>query len=105
MEKLKTVLFSALDNLGIKEKVEKNLAIVYWERIAGEQIARHTQARLVKGDILFVSTDSPVWAQELGFVKDRLVRKINRHLKGEKIKEIRFQPRGLAKDGNETAPN
>jgi len=95
MERLKKALFSTLDNLGIKEKVEKNLAIVYWEKVAGEQIARHTRPQRVSGDILFVATDSPVWAQELGFMKEKLIKEMNSYLKKEAIKEIRFQPRGL----------
>ena len=54
---------------------------------------RHIQARQTspaQGDVLFVATASSVWSQELTFMRESIVAKINQALGGEYVKDVRF---------------
>jgi predicted nucleic acid-binding Zn ribbon protein len=46
---------------------------------------------LVRGDVLHVNVSSSVWVQQLQFLRDTMLEKINANLSGRKIKDIRFK--------------
>lgn len=95
MEEIEGALNEILAGLGLKRGIESAKALTDWEQIVGEKIAAHAQAFSVKKDILFVTTSSPMWTQELSLMKRHLVKRINAHLKQDQIREIRFLTRGV----------
>ncbi len=96
MERLKDPLEKFLRRLGLKGKVKERRALQVWPEAAGSKLASVTRALTVKEGILFVQVANSSWAQHLTFFKPALMRKINRNLQGNYIKDIHFQV-GLAK--------
>lgn len=94
IENIADVLDGALINLGLKKSIEKQKALIYWEKAVGGKIAGNTQAIKIKKQTLYVNTSSSVWAQELSLMKNQLIKKLNSCLGEEAIHDIRFAGRG-----------
>lgn len=91
IEPLGAVIDSLTITLGIKSRLQEYEAVVQWEGIVGERIARMTTAsRIVKG-ILFVKVKTSTWRNELNVRKKEIIEKINRGIGGEVVKDIKFQ--------------
>ena len=61
----------------------------------GEQVARITSVRSVRGGVLYVDVESPVWAQEMQYYKPDLLAKINKHIGSDAIRDIHFSVRAI----------
>lgn len=84
------VLLSVLKKRGMASKIEENALFKLWPKAVGPQIAAKTKPDSLRGGTLYVKTVSPVWVQQLHFVKEDIREKIN-HVSGkDTIKEIRF---------------
>ena len=72
---------------GIHEvKVQNN-----WELWMGKTIAKYTRELRLKNKILFVKVDSAPLRQELLYMKDSIVRRVNEECKEEVICEVIIQ--------------
>jgi len=96
LDNVKDVLEQTLDILGLKRGIRKARAITCWPEVVGDEIANHAQAKSIKNGILFVTTSSPAWAQEMSLMKKRLIKKLNHHLGEVDVKDIKFSPRGIS---------
>ena len=95
MEPLAGVLPRVLRQLGLEEGLLGWRAVHEWERAVGPRVARHTRAVAFREGVLQIEVEGSAWMQELGFLKTDLMRKINRHLGGRLVRNIRFVvPRG-----------
>lgn len=95
MESIKHIVTKVLDDLGIEKKVREARAISCWKEIVGERIASNTHPYKIQKGILFVSTSSPVWSQELSLLSREIKERINSLLGEDVIKEMRFYSRGV----------
>lgn len=77
-------------NLG--KDYSQQRALVLWEEVVGERIARLTRAERFAGKTLWVAVASSTVAQELSFFKDHYIERINGLLGEEILHEIRFVP-------------
>ncbi|MDI6742537.1 MAG: DUF721 domain-containing protein [Smithella sp.] len=84
------VLFSVLKKKGMASKLEENALIQLWPTAVGEQIAAKTKPESFRNGILFVKTVSSVWVQQLHFVKQDILDKLNQLSGKHATKEIRF---------------
>lgn len=84
------ILFSALKRRGLAIKIEENSLMKLWPQAVGPQIALQTQPDVLRNGTLFVKTTSPVWVQQLHFMKEDIRRKINDLAGKEFVKEIHF---------------
>ena len=84
------VLFSILKKRGMAVKIEENALFKFWPKAVGPQIASKTKPDSLKGGTLFVKTVSPVWVQQLHFVKEDIREKLNQLSGKDKVTEIRF---------------
>ena len=91
MEKLNRPLNHVLRKWGLRQHVNERMALSVWHEAAGSKLSSCTRAAAVKEGILFVQVQNSSWAQHLTFFKGTLLKKINRLLKGNVIKDIRFQ--------------
>ena len=91
-----------LSNLDTGHKIREGLAVVYWPRVAGEQVAAASQAEEVRNGVLMVRTKGSVWSQELSLMKHRLLPELNRLCGKPVIKDITFRSTGLPSDEDET---
>ncbi|MBU4316936.1 MAG: DUF721 domain-containing protein [Proteobacteria bacterium] len=62
-----------------------------WEGIVGESLAQNAIPSAMKGKILIVNVASSIWIQELHFLKNDLIMKINRKLGAETVTEMKFK--------------
>ena len=80
---------------GIKSGVGRMLklcqALSIWEKVVDERVGKHTEAVKIRNSVLYVSTSSTTWAQELSFLKNEFIEKFNAEAGAEVIKDIRFK--------------
>lgn len=62
-----------------------------WNRIVGEAVAKNAQPAAFKGDLLLVHVSSSPWIQQLQFLKQDIISKLNQALAKESVKEIKFK--------------
>lgn len=84
------ILSASLKKKGLGAKLEENTLMKLWPEAVGEQIASQTQPDRWRAGTLFVKTTSSIWVQQLHFMKEEILVKLN-NLSGKPlIKEIRF---------------
>lgn len=80
-----------IDGLGLRNKIAEYDAVLRWESLVGEHIAKAaTAVKIVKG-VLFVQVKSSTWRNELSLRKKEILDTINSALGQEVVKDIRFQ--------------
>jgi len=80
-----------LGTLPVKERVKEYGLWKVWDKLAGEAVSRHCQPDRLKDGILFLKVDSPVWMQQLQFMKSLILEKVNGYMKDNAVKDVRFQ--------------
>lgn len=71
-------------------KIEENNIRKLWPIAVGPQIASQTQPDSLRNGTLFVKTVSSVWVQQLHFMKEEILGKLNKLAGKSMIKEVRF---------------
>jgi len=95
VESLSGVLPRVLKQLGLEDGLLGWRAVREWEQAVGPRVARHTRAVSFRDGVLQVEVEGSAWMHELGFLKPDLMRKVNRHLGGRLVRNVRFVvPRG-----------
>src|ERR1041384_5925149 len=62
-----------------------------WREVVGRTIARNAQPEKIRNGTLFVKVSSPVWMQELQFMKEMIAEKLNQRLQNNAaVKNIFF---------------
>ena len=88
---LDSVIKDIAHDLKFEDKMEQVMLYRLWKDAVGDAVARNASPVLVRGGVLHVNVTSSVWMQELHFLRDMLLEKINAGLSGTKIKDIRFK--------------
>ncbi len=95
-EKLGQTLDRLFRRLELDKAVQRKMALVVWDKAVGREIACHTRPLRVRDRVLFVAADSPVWAQQLLLLKNRLLARLNQELSNfgrqGAIRDLRFSP-------------
>ncbi len=91
MEKITNVLEKTFKNLGVKSKIKKEMVHFYWKEVVGPNIASQTESAYLKDGILFVRVENSMWSQQLSFLKQSLINKLNHKLGSHIVKDIYFQ--------------
>jgi predicted nucleic acid-binding Zn ribbon protein len=84
-------LSSALDSLGLSNKIKQYDVINLWSSIVGQQIATVASAERIEKGILFVHVKTSPWRNELIFLKKTLIKKINEEMHQEVVNDIVFR--------------
>lgn len=90
MQSLKAAIDKFLKKAGIEKTVAQNAAISKWEEAVGEVIASNATPIEVQYGRLIVKASTPVWRQELQLQKNEILKKINKSIGKNVIKEIQF---------------
>lgn len=88
---IKTPIESVLMRLGIGTKLKQYEVLDLWSQIVGEQISKVTNAEILRDGKLFVSVKHSTWRNELVFLKNEIINKINKEMKSEVVKDIIFR--------------
>jgi hypothetical protein len=84
------VLDRSLTRLDLTRRLDEYGVWPIWREVVGEVIARNAQPEKIRNGTLFVKVSSPVWMQELQFMKEMIATKLNHRLAGDIVKNIFF---------------
>ena len=90
IESLGNVLEQSLKRLDLVARLDEYGVWPIWNDVVGAVIARNAQPEKIRNGTLFVKVSSPVWMQQLQFMKEMIASKLNQRLKGEIVKNIFF---------------
>ena len=80
-----------IGGLGIKKRIDEYQAVVRWQEIVGEHIAKISEATRIRQGILFVRVSASTWRNELQLRKPEIMKKLNKALGEDLVKDIKFQ--------------
>lgn len=90
MQDIKSVLDSFLRKTGLEKPVLQQKALVVWNEVVGDTVAKRTQPEEVKHGVLVVKVDTPVWRNELSLRKKEILERLNQALGQRVINDIRL---------------
>jgi predicted nucleic acid-binding Zn ribbon protein len=90
IETIGSVLDQSLKRLDLESRLDEYSVWPIWNDVVGQVIARNAQPEKIRNGTLFVKVSSPVWMQQLQFMKEMISGKLNQRLKGEIVKNIFF---------------
>src|SRR5574341_1116107 len=90
MDRLSEVLDQSLKRFELTGRLDEYGVWPIWNDVVGKTIALNAQPEKIRNGTLFVKVTSPVWMQQLQFMKEMIVEKLNQRLKSEVVKTIFF---------------
>lgn len=87
-ELLGSLLRTSFGGTGLGERLKDLVIWQQWEQVVGAAIARRARPLRLSGGVLTVMVGSAPWMQQLNFMKDELVSKLNSCLGEERVREI-----------------
>jgi len=90
LERVGEVLDQSLKRLDLALRLDEYGVWPIWNDIVGKTIARNAQPEKIRNGTLFVKVTSPVWMQQLQFMKNMIADKLNQRLKQDVVKNIFF---------------
>ena len=90
MKELKKAIEEAIESAGIKSALHQESAVTLWGAVVGRAVSSVTKAERVNSGTLVVKVETSVWRQELHMQKREIIKKLNKKIGTNAIKEIRF---------------
>jgi len=103
IETLGAVLDQSLKRLDLAQRLDEYGVWPIWNDVVGTTIARNAQPEKIRHGTLFVKVTSPVWMQQLQFMKEMIADKLNQRLDCEAVKNIFFMVGRIDAADEETA--
>ena len=91
MQHIQLAIQNFLKKSGLNSGVEQQKALKLWGETVGNKISKNTEPESVKNGVLVIKAINSVWKQELQIQKTEIIKKLNKRLKKNIIKEIRFK--------------
>jgi predicted nucleic acid-binding Zn ribbon protein len=89
-ETIGSVLEHSLKRLDLAARLDDYAIWPIWNDVVGKAIARNAQPEKIRNGTLLVKVSSPVWMQQLQFMKEMIAGKLNQRLNAERVKTIFF---------------
>jgi hypothetical protein len=90
IERLAQVLDKSLKRLELSPRLDEYGVWPIWNETVGPTIARNAQPEKIRNGTLFVKVTSPVWMQQLQYMKEMITEKLNQRLKTDIVRNIFF---------------
>jgi predicted nucleic acid-binding Zn ribbon protein len=90
IESIGAVLEQSLKRFDLAPRLDEYGVWPIWREVVGKVIARNAQPEKIRNGTLFIKVSSPVWMQELQFMKEMIAGKLNQRLNSEIVKNIFF---------------
>lgn len=76
-----------------KERAKIKLGAIAnrWAEIVGKDAAGHCRPLELKGKMLYIGCESPVWANELSLMSEKVVSLVNEELGEKTVKKVVFR--------------
>ena len=101
---LGSLISRSLRGLDLERRVQEQACLLVWDEVVGEQVAGAAQPEFVKDGRMFVTTKSPVWANELTFYKSDMIARLNQRVGAPVLTEIVFKAGRVRKRPASGAP-
>ncbi|MBM2802501.1 MAG: hypothetical protein HW419_394 [Deltaproteobacteria bacterium] len=106
LERLGVVLSQSLKRLDLMPRLDEYGVWPIWNDVVGKTIANNAQPEKIRNGTLFVKVSSPVWMQQLQFMKEMITEKLNQRLKNDAVKTIFFMVGRIdARENDSLAPS
>jgi predicted nucleic acid-binding Zn ribbon protein len=90
MQPLGRALEEFVKKLGLERKIRQYDAVLQWNEVVGEKVARVSEAYAIRKGVLFVRVSNGPWRNELQVLKGEIITKLNTTLGEEIVHDIRF---------------
>lgn len=90
VERIGEVLDKSLKRFAPAMRLDEYGVWPVWDDVVGKAIARNAQPEKIRNGTLFVKVASPVWMQQLQYMKEMIAEKLNARLKAEVVRNIFF---------------
>lgn len=101
VERLGEVLQKSLSRMELASRLDEYGVWPIWNDVVGKTVARNAQPEKIRNGTLFVKVSSPVWMQQLQFMKDLIGEKLNQRLRAPLVKNIFFVVGRIESGGGE----
>jgi len=103
IERLGDLLNTSLKRLDLDSRLVDYGVWRIWNQAVGSTIARNAQPEKIRNGTLIVKVSSPVWMQQLQFMKEMIAAKLNEQLKSNVVKNIFFMVGRIDRPSDENA--
>ena len=94
-----SLISQMLRGLDLETRVKEQTCVLVWDEVVGEKVASSAQPEFIRDGRMFVVTKSPVWANELTFLKSDLIARLNHRVGGNVLKDIIFKAGRISRRG------
>lgn len=89
LQPLKGLLSGAAGRFGLDDALTTGTLWKRWREIVGPGVADHAEPTSLRGGVLRIRADSPVWAHEIGYLVEEIRTRANESLGAEAVIEIK----------------
>ena len=75
---------------GLETPLLQKRLVDAWDSMAGKTIARYTEDKFIRNQVLYVKISSPALRSDLSMIRTELVNKLNQHVGARIILDIKF---------------
>ena len=87
-----SVLTKTLKKYRLDKDIARYQFVLKWREIVGDEIAKRTRPECIRGGALIVCVCDSVWAQELTFQKDVILKRLRQYVREDDVvRDIRFR--------------
>jgi hypothetical protein len=101
VERIGDVLEKSLKRFAPAMRLDEYGVWPVWNDVVGKAIAQNAQPEKIRNGTLFIKVASPVWMQQLQYMKDMIAEKLNARLAANVVKNIFFVVGRVSTDGLE----
>lgn len=88
---IRPILERALKKFDLEIRIKEGKIWEVWDNVVGPTVARNAQPESIRGRVLFVTVTSSAWMQQLQFLKEKIIEKLNQSLGKTLVKSISFR--------------
>lgn len=89
VKSINDILQQFLRKEGLETPLQQKRLIDAWDSVAGQMVARYTQEKFIKNQILFVKITNPALRQDLSMMRQQLTRRLNEVVGSSVISDVR----------------
>lgn len=89
VKSINDILQQFLRKEGLETPLQQKRLIDAWDSVVGPMVARYTQEKFIKNQILFVKIMNPALRQDLSMMRQQLTRRLNEVVGSSVISDVR----------------
>lgn len=79
--KAEDILGKVLARYGIEHDLKRYSFVTNWDDIVGNEVAKRCRPDSIRGNTLYIAVNDSIWAQELSFMSNDILVRVNHFLK------------------------